>query len=193
MDYKAILGDAYSEAIETALKDSVGKEFVPKDQYNKKVDELSSKTTELTSTTEQMNKLQKDIEGFSKSTETIEELKKQLETTNTEFETFKTDNTKREANRIKIDVLRKSFEGKVNKDAIDLLVKEYDPDDIVLDSKNQVVDFDVKLEAIKTSRPSFIIIENLDGDPPPDGTGRDKIDWSKLSDQEYFDAKMKKE
>lgn len=193
MDYKSILGDKYSTDIEKALKDSVGKEFIPKEQYNKKIDELTTKTDELKTNNEQMEKLQKDFDKYSKSDETIEELKKKLDDTSKEYETFKNDTGKRETNRTKLDALKKGFDGKINKDSLDLIANTYNLDDITIDSKGNVVDLDVMMEGLKTSRPSLIVAENLENTPPPEGGEKGKVDWSKLSDQEYFDQSIKKE
>lgn len=193
MNYKELLGDKYTAELEKSIKAEIGKEFIPKEQYNKKVDELKGETDELKDTKEKMDKLQKDIDEYAKSDKTIEELKEKLETTNAEFETFKADNAKRETNRGKLESLRKAFDGKINKDSVDLISGTYDLEKITIDSKGDVVDFDVMLEDIKTNRPSLIIDENLQNETPQEGEPKDKVDWNKLSDQEYFDMRNKKE
>jgi len=192
MNYKEILGEVYTTELEKAINVEIGKSFIPKEQYNKKVDELATSSNELSETKEQMDKMQKDIDEYSKSDQTIEELKESLIVKTKEFDNFKEENTKRETNRGKIEALKNAFDGKINKDSVDLIVSTYNLDEITIDSKGDVVDFDVKMEIIKESRPSLVIDENLQSKIPPDGKAKQEIDFSKLSDQEYYDQTVEK-
>lgn len=155
--------DKINEIIEFSKK-ALPKEFIPKDKYNDKVDELTSITQKLEETNTQ-------IEELKNSTSSVDEYKQKLETLTQEYETYKQDADKRVANMKKTSLLKDRLikEG-ADQDNLDLLMKDFEIDQMQLKDDN-IVGLDDYINPIKEKRARLFVQEKVEGNPPADGKG----------------------
>lgn len=179
--FKALLeGTEGAEAIVEAFNKEFPKHAVPKEQYNKKVGELTDLTTRYSEAETQIKTLT-DSQGDS------EQLKSELDKIKGDFETYKTDTEKRKVNRDKIEKLQEKLSKAINPDALDLVVSKLNPDELNLNEAGEVVDGDAIVKRIVDSRPGLAIKIDTSS-PKPNGTPKpgEEVDFSKMSDSEYF-------
>lgn len=155
--------DKINEIIEFSKK-VLPKEFIPKDKYNEKVEELSSITQKLEETNTQ-------IEELKNSTSSVDEYKTKLETLTQEYEDYKKDADKRVANMKKTSLLKDRLikEG-ADQDNLDLLMKDFEIDEMQLKDDN-IVGMDDYINPIKEKRARLFVQEKVEGNPPADGKG----------------------
>jgi hypothetical protein len=165
--------EAELEGVATALETSINKEmplrYIPKDVYN-------SKANELKVTTEKMEGLQAQIETATASQGDAEALKESLTKITDEFNTFKEETVARQGESVKIGSLEKALRlSGAAEDAIDLLTKEFTLSEITLDSKDNIVDWDIHEKAVKAKRKSMFTVTQTNsgggdgGTPEPTG------------------------
>ncbi|MDD4985904.1 MAG: phage scaffolding protein [Dehalococcoidales bacterium] len=146
--------------VEDAKKD-LGKEFVPKSDFNSKNDELKS-------TKAKMDELQKQVDDLSKAGGDATKIKEQLDKVSQEFETYKKDTEKREVNRKKQAAIELGLRSaKASDDAIDLLTSQFDLDKITLDNKGNIVDWEDHLKPVKELRKSLFAEVKTDSGGKP--------------------------
>ena len=186
------------------IVESFKKEFpnhaVPKEQYNKKVykieeieSELNSANKQLEQTNDQIDKLKGDAEGK-------EEIKKQLESIQAEYNEYKESEQDRINSIKKRSVLEKELlTSNVPEDAVDLLISDFNIDDMELDEEGNIKNLNDHKEKVKQKRPSLFGKEKIKGHKPTDGDSEetvidmDNIDnmteeqinknWDKISEQ----------
>lgn len=150
-----------NEIIEFSKK-SVPKEFIPKDKYNEKVEELTSLNTKLEDTNKQ-------IEELKTSTGDVDEYKSKLDKLNQEYEEYKQQADTRVANMQKTSLLKDRLinEG-ADKDNLDLLLKDFDIDTMQL-KEDKIIGIDDYITPIKEKRSRLFIQENVNSTKPDDG------------------------
>jgi vacuolar-type H+-ATPase subunit I/STV1 len=170
-----------------SAKKEIGKQFVPKDDFN-------SKNEELKSTKTKMEDLQKQVEKLSESGGDVEKLKGEMDKIKSEYEDFKKDTEKRETNRKKQAAIETGLRAaKASDDAIDLLTSQFDLDKITLDNKGNIVDWDDHLKPVKESRKTlFGVTETGGGKPPNPGGNGSNTTRAQLIEQ-YNEAEKKKD
>lgn len=149
--------------------------FIPKSKYN-------SASEELKTTRDEMDKLKNQVSELSKSASGNEELQKKLQETSLAFDTFKQETEKREKVREKTGVLEKALRTSgAAEDAVDLLLKEFNVDELSIDSKGAIVDWDLKLKDVKEKRKSlFATVKHETGKPPKGDSGNADVEMDKM-------------
>lgn len=170
MDWlKNIVTGITDEQIE-AFKQELPKHFIPKDQYNKKVDELKLKAEEYGTLESQLASNQSLLSELKKKADLTDEYKGKLDAQVNEISTFKADAEKRIANMQKQSMLeRKLIDAKAAPDAVDLLLKEFDIDSIEL-TDDGIKGFDELIKPIQEKRKSLFVTESHNSPPPKDNT-----------------------
>lgn len=167
---ETILNDEQLENKVDAIKKELPKHFVPKDQYNKKADEVKEKDDELKATTEKMNELQGQVEKLSDAEGEQEKLKEKLAEINNEFETFKSESENRLSNVKKTQALERHLrEEQANPDTIDLLIPKFDLEKIELTEDEKIKEWETHVQPIKESKKSLFAETSISGTKPSDG------------------------
>jgi len=150
-----------------AFKQELPNHFIPKEQYNKKADELKAKEQDTEAAKEQLTANEKLLKELQDKAALTDEYKTKLEKQQADYETFKTDSEKRLENVTKTTALEKALrKAKASDDAIDLLIKDFDLDALMV--KDGEIADDV-LKPVMEKRPNLFVKEILDGDKPKDG------------------------
>jgi hypothetical protein len=175
------------DSIINSAKKEIGKQFVPKDDFN-------SKNEELKSTKSKMDDLQKQVDDLSKAGGDAAKMKEQLDKVNQDFADYKKDTEKRETNRKKQAAIETGLRAaKASDDAIDLLTSQFDLDKITLDNKGNIVDWDDHLKPVKESRKTlFGEVQTGGGKPPKPGGNGSNTTRAQLIEQ-YNEAEKKKD
>lgn len=180
---KTILGDSYTEEIDKRVSAEIGKGFVSKVDFNAKNEEL--KTVQG-----QLSDANKTIDGFKAMD--IDGIKKASEDWKTKYEQAEKDHA------AKLDGLE--LDGKIESALREAKAKNAKAVRALLDmealksSKNRDADIKAAVEAVAAEN-AFLFGD--DGGPrlnsgAPHGPGGEP-DYSKMSDEEYYAATMKKE
>jgi myosin heavy subunit len=157
-----------NELVEFSKK-SIPKEFIPKDKYNEKVEEL-------TGVNEKLEETNKQIEELKNSTSNVDEYKEKLETLTQEYEQYKQEADSRVANMKKTSLLKDRLinEG-ADKDNIDLLLKDFNIDEMKL-KDDSIIGLDDYVNPIKEKRQRLFVKDKVDSNPPDDGGDADNTD-----------------
>ena len=179
-----ILNDENIEDKADAIKKELPKNFIPKHEYNAKVDELKQKQQELEETSNKMEELSKQAEKLSESEEEKEQLKEQIDSWKNEFETFKQEAEKRESNIKKQQALERHLrDNSANPDSIDLLMNEFDFENMELDGEGNIKDAEKHIEPIREKRKTLFGETQLSGDKPPTGDSEEVSSYKEQYDQ----------
>lgn len=140
-----------AEQIETAIKSQLHKEFIPKSQYNKKVQELDSIKEENDDLKARVDKPNEFEEKFNNITK--------------EFENYKSSIIEEKTRSQKEGLLKGQLKeiGFENDKIIDLLVGKFDFSKLEVE-ENSLKGLD--LENIKTEYADFVTVSNVDGAKP---------------------------
>ena len=180
---KIILGDSYTEEIDQKVSAEIGKGFVSKTDFNAKNEELKTAQGQLL-------EAKKTIEGFEAMD--IDGIKKAPEDWKAKYEQAEKDHA------AKLDGLE--LDGKIESALRDAKAKNAKAVRALLDmealkaSKNRDADIKAAVEAVATEN-AFLFGD--EGGPrlnsgAPHGPGGEP-DYSKMTDEEYYAAIMKKE
>lgn len=175
MDYKTILSnigltDEQITNIEKAINKEIPKEFVSKEQYNKKVVALSEVNAELTQVKGELTDSQATNSNNAK-------YKSDYESLLTEYNNYKRDIEGKQVKESKL----KAIEEMLKKDnfvpsSIRLLQKEFDIDKIELDENNKVKDWENLSKGVKEEFKDFIQVQKKDGFTPQTPPQGGKVD-----------------
>lgn len=163
---KAILGneELTVEQKQEAIQKELPKTFMPKNKYNEKIEELNS-------TVLKMDELNKQIETLSASSGEVETYKSELGKIKGEFDLFKTDSDKRVSTIQKKQAIEKGLiMAGANTETIDLLIGQFNMDNLQLDQSGNIVDWGTHLNPLIESRKSLFATTQLTGDKPQSGT-----------------------
>lgn len=143
-------------------KKSIPKEFVPKDVYNGKVEELTSVNQKLDDTNKQ-------IEDLKNSAGDVEAYKTKLEALNQEYGDYKKNADTRLSNIQKTSLLKDKLlaEG-ADKDNIDLLMKDFNIDEMQLKDE-KIVGLDEYINPVKEKRARLFVKDNIQTRKPDEG------------------------
>lgn len=169
-----------NELVDFAKKE-VPKEFIPKDKYNEKVEEL-------TSVNEKLEQTNKQIEELKDSTDNVEEYKTKLEEIKNEYEEFKSEADNRVNNIKKQSILKDRLlsEG-ADQENIDLLMKDFDLSDMKLE-QDKIIGLDDYLQPVKEKRKRLFIQKDVETDKPPKGDDQKNDD--ELSAEELIKKRL---
>jgi hypothetical protein len=162
MDWlKEIIAELTDEQLEK-VKQELPKHFVAKDQYNKKVDELKLKSDEYGTLSKQLEDNKTLMGDLQKKAELTDEYKTKLEQQVSAFDSYKADADKRVDQMLKRSAIEKSLlASKAAPDAVDLLLNEFNLDDIKLSEKGEVLGFNEILAPIQEKRKSLFVTESM--------------------------------
>ena len=171
MDWlKSILEDEKIENKVEAISKELPNHFIPKDKYNSQADKLKEKESELAEANKQLESVNGKVTELSKVADESKEIKDKLDAISAEYDQFKG-----EADKRLIDVKKKQAverglrDANANPDTIDLLIDKFNLDEIELDDKENVKEFDRHLEPLKEQRKSLFAETKVTGDKPPEG------------------------
>ena len=186
--------EALGEELATQVKAKLGSMelAIANDGSYMPVEKHDKLKSEYKALQEQYDQSSKQIEELSSKSGETEGLQEQLKTLSAEYETFKTESTKREANYVKGNALKELLRGSFNPDAVDLLVGTFNLDEISLNEAGKIVDGELKMQRLAEAKPSLKLSEVIEGDKPKDRQTKDTVDYSKMSDEEYFAAQRDK-
>ncbi len=169
-----------TKEITEAINAEIPKHYVEKEKFDSTADELKAANTK-------MAEMEGKIGELSKSSDVNEELKTKLEQTQQEFAQFKVDTEKRENNRKKSIAIEKNLRlAGAAEDSIDLLIKEFDIESITLDQEGKIVDWDTKLNDLKTKRKSLFTEVSHETDKPGDQKTSETKKIEEMSTEEYY-------
>ena len=167
MDLKELLG----EELYNQVKEKIGDKklivndgtYIPKAKFDEKNEEL--KSTKL-----KMDELEQKVKDLGESSEEANVLKDKLKELKGEYEQFKSESEKRITDTQKRQAIERSLvKAEANPDTIDLLVDKFDIDKIQLDSKGEIVDWELHLNPVKEQRKTLFGEVKITGDKPPSG------------------------
>ena len=163
---KELLGD---DDLVSKITKELPKHFIPKEQYNKKIEELNTVITDRDTYKLEHENSTKTISDLKSKAELADKYKTDYESMSTTVETLKSESAK-QVERVKKEYIleRKLIANKAVEDGIDLLKKEFDIDSLVLDG-DDIKDFDSVITPIKEKRKSFFYNVSIDGQPPKPG------------------------
>lgn len=183
---KTILGDSYTEEIDKKVSAEIGKGFVSKTDFNVKNEDLKK-------VQEQLVEANKTIEGFKDMD--IDTIRKEADEWKDKAEQAEKDAADKIAEMEFNSRLTTAITGAKGKSARAILGELGEERLTALKaSKNQEADINAALETLKQG--SGYLFEDEGGSRVdtggPHGPGS-KTDYSKMSDEEYYAATMKKE
>ena len=161
-----------AEAIEAAIKKDIHTSFIPKTQYNKKVQELDAVKTEA-------DDLKARSEAPNEFESKYNDISKELEALRGEYDGYKADIERRETRNTINDKVTKLLnnDGYTNEKVVNLLLKNLDYDKISLDGE-EVAGFD--LSAFTKGYEEFKTVSNTEGTPaitPPANNETESDPW----------------
>lgn len=183
---KNALGEELSKQVEEILSKADIELAVMNDGSVVKADKHDTLKKELKDTLDQFEKANVKISELSKGAETSETLKKELEKVNSDFELYKADTKKREVNSDKLSKFKDGLSKYVSPDAIALLLKTTNPDDLMLNEAGEIVDLESKANKIIESYPSLKLNTEFKPNVPGDKKTPDPVDTSAMTDAEYY-------
>ena len=149
------------QTLVTAISNAIGNEYVAKERYKEKLNEIDDLT----------GKLQTAEDGVA----TAEKWKVKYEAVKKDFSDFKAEQAKKDTRTAKETAYRALLkEAGVNEKRIEAVLRVSDVDGVERDDKAQIKGADKLSEAIKTEWADFIPITNIVGAPtatPPANTG----------------------
>ena len=183
---KEILENSKEENVDETverIKQEFPKHAVPKEEYNKKADRIKELQTELDNTKDQLGKTEEQIESLQNVSENKEELESKLEETKNELNEFKeTAEQRMQEYKKKSELEKKLLASDANKDAIDLLVNDFDMDNLALTDEG-LAGFDSQLAKVKDKRPGLFAEKQVVGDEPNDGETSEPNSWQAKYDR----------
>jgi len=173
MDLKELLGEELFNQVSEKIGDKKlivnDGSYIPKAKFDEKNEELKS-------TKAKMDELQESVKGLDTFTKENEDLKSKVESLKNEYENFKNDaDTRVKTIQIKQAIERNLVKANANPDTIDLLVDKFDVNSLQVDSKGEIVDWDVHFNPIKEARKSLFGEVKITGDKPASGNTPDQL------------------
>lgn len=164
MDTKQILIDAgVEEELATTLSKSInsqiGKEFVAKEQYNKKAGSISELEQKL-------EELKNEYDSLAENSKETKKYKEDYDKLVTEYNNYKQEIQTKELNSNKISKLKENLKKEgFNEKIIPLLTKEFSLDEIELEEDN-IKNWEELSKGVKEGYKDFISTTELEGVEP---------------------------
>ena len=133
-----------------AISTTVGNEFVEKNRYKAKLDEIDT--------------LKNEKQTAEDNVATAEKWKTKYEALKSDFDTYKGEQAKKETHNAKEKAYRELLKAVgVSEKRIDTVLKVSDVDSVELDEKGQIKEADTLAESVKTEWADFITITSKKG------------------------------
>jgi hypothetical protein len=150
-----------SEDFVSKAKKDLGKNFIPKADFNEKNEEL--KVTKA-----KMEELQGKVAELAKTGENLEAVQAEKQKIIEEFEGFKTEAAKRILDTQKKTAIQNSLrKANAADDAIDLLTTQFDLEKIELDEKGDIKDWESMVKPVREQRKGLFGEVVTQGGTPP--------------------------
>ena len=191
---KEILGEDLDENTMKKIKEEFPKHAVPKEQYNKKADKVEEIESELNTAKKQLDQTNDKLTNLQEKAENAEEFKEQLDSIKSEYNEYKEQEQTRINNIQKKSALEKKLlTSGVPEDAIDLVINDFDLEELELDDESKLKNANEQIEKFKERRPSLIAKESKEtGEPSVDVSNPESLTQEQLdnlSDEEYMELK----
>ena len=173
----SILGemDNKEEVIES-IKKGIGENFVPNDVYKKKADKIKESQSELEIAKNKLAETNNTLEGLRGKADNVEEVKSQLEAIKSEYDEYKQGEESRVNQIRKKSTLEKQLlKSNANQYAVDLLLNDFDVDNLELDAEGNLNNFKEQLEKVQQKRPTLFGKVKIEGNTPSDGQGGEEL------------------
>lgn len=187
---KDVLGELWSEEIQGKFNAEFPKHAVPKDQYNKKVEEVSNKESELKNANDKLEELNGTVSKLKDEVGVTEELKQKFEKVNSDFETYKKETDDRIVTIKKRSAYEKMLvQSGVNESALDLLVQTADYEKINLTEDGDIQKKDEIINELKEKRKSLFNEHKVDSKVKDnDGKSDDGKGLEDMTTEEYYES-----
>ncbi len=163
------------EIIES-FKEKFPQYAVPKDEYNKKADKIEQLEAELEQTNEQLEQTSEQLDKLEKYSEENEELQEQLEQIKQEKEQFEQEKEQRIGEiQKKAKVEKDLLSSNVPEDAVDLLVNDFNFDELELDEEGNLKNYEEQKGKVRQKRSSLFGKEKVSGQEPVDGDTEETV------------------
>ena len=180
--YKEVM-EKVGEDTEIFIASENDGDYVPRKILNEERDKVKELQTELDKTKDQLGKTEEQIESLQNVSENKEELESKLEETKNELNEFKeTAEQRMQEYKKKSELEKKLMASEANKDAIDLLVNDFDIDNLALTDEG-LAGFDSQLAKVKDKRPGLFAEKQVVGDEPNDGETSEPNSWQAKYDR----------
>jgi len=164
MDIKQILIDSgidteVAEKASKSIKADIGKEFVSKEQYGKKITSIADLQTKY-------DILEADFGAMEGKAKNADKYKKDYDNLVVEHNTYKTNIETKESNVTKTSKLKESLKTDgFNEKIIPLLTKEFDLNKMEI-VEGKIKGWDELSKGVKENYKDFITVTNIEGNPP---------------------------
>ena len=159
-----------SEELINEIKSKIGENFVPNNEYKKKTTKIEELESELETTKEQLENTTDQLDELKDKAEDKEELQEQLQNIQSEYEEFKEQEEQRIKNiKKKSDLEKRLLKNNANEDAVDLLINDFDIEELELNDDGELEGFNDQLETVQEKRPTLFGEKKVTGDEPKDG------------------------
>lgn len=167
---KKLLGDKSTDDLVESIKKGIGEHFVPNDVYKKKTSKVQELESELETAQSTLEETNESLKSLKNKAGDYEDVKEQLENLNQEYEEYKEGETTRLAKIRKTSALEKLLlKSKADENAVDLLINDFNVDEIELDDDGEIKDQEEVLKPVKEKRPTLFGEVEITGDDPKDG------------------------
>lgn len=168
MDIKETLGEELYQQVVDKIGDK--KILINDGQYIPKV-KFDEKNEELKATKLKLDEMQVNLQKLGESNQEAETFKIELNKIKEEYEQFKSQSESRLMGYKKKQAVEKGLmKENVNPETIDLLLTQFNLDNIKLDEQDNIVDWDAHINPIKQSRKTLFASEQIVGEKPQTGT-----------------------
>ena len=184
MDYKEILGEELFNQVTEKLGDKKlivnDGNWIPKDKFNEKNEELKALKSEIASSDTQLSEMKNSLKGNEEFTKTIEDLQKQ----NQEWEG-------KYKNSLIDSQIKLKAQAEKAKDASDV-VKFLDMSKVAIKEDGSVEGLDEQFAALKENKSYLFEVAQTGGGFNPAGGNATDVDITKMSMDEYMNHWNKK-
>jgi predicted acetyltransferase len=149
----------------SGIKKALPEHFIPKEQYNKKVEALEVANSELDGAKKQMEEVNTKLTELSSSAEELESVKTALNESNQKYNDYLKETEQREAD-LKLSYQKNSTlekllrENKADDTQLDWLKGEFKLDEMSLtEDGSGLVGFDDVLKSVREKRPNSFVVE----------------------------------
>jgi hypothetical protein len=167
MDIKELLGeDLYLQVAEKLGDKKImfnDGNYIPKNKFDEKNEELKL-------TKGKLDEVQNSLQQLGQTSQEAEQFKNELQKIKQEYDNFKNESETRLTGYKKKQAVEKAlYKENANPDTIDLLLTQFDYNNIMLDNSDNIVDWQQHITPIKETRKSLFASESYTGDKPQSG------------------------
>lgn len=157
-------------ALETFKKDYFPENAVPKDDYNKKADKVDELEGELNTAKTNLKETNDSLEELKTKAENADDYKTQLDEITNKYDEYKEQESARISKiKTKNALEKKLLTDNVPKDLVDLVVNDFDTEQLELTDEGKLLNYESQREKTKEKRPSAFAETTISGTKPSEG------------------------